>query len=108
MSQPHAPRRGSLAFSPRKRAASQSPRYRSAVKPIKGALLTSFTGFKAGMTHIIMIDDRPASVTEGMEISIPVTVVETPQITVIGLRAYRHGAYGSKVVAEAWAKKIPS
>jgi len=108
MSQPHAPRRGSLAYSPRKRAASQSPRYRSSVKSAKGAILTSFIGFKVGMTHVIMIDDRPASVTEGMEISVPVTVVETPPVTVIGLRAYRQSSYGSRVVAEVWAEKIPS
>jgi large subunit ribosomal protein L3 len=55
-----------------------------------------------------MIDDRPGGVTEGMEISVPVTVVESPPITVIGLRAYQHGAYGSRVIAEAWADKIPS
>lgn len=33
--------------------------------------MDGFAGYKAGMTHIIMIDDKPNSLTEGMEIKAP-------------------------------------
>ena len=54
------------------------------------------------MSHIIMVDDRPHSVTEGMEISVPVTIVETPVMNVAGIRVYDDSAYGMKVIGEAW------
>jgi large subunit ribosomal protein L3 len=37
-----------------------------------------------------------------MEISVPVTIVETPQMHVAGIRIYDSGPYGKKVLAEAW------
>jgi large subunit ribosomal protein L3 len=49
-----------------------------------------------------MIDDRPHSITEGMEISVPVTIIETPAMNVAGIRAYNDSPYGKKVIAEAW------
>jgi large subunit ribosomal protein L3 len=58
------------------------------------------------MSHVIMIDDRPHSTTEGMEISIPVTIIETPAMNVAGIRAYDDGPYGKKVVGEAWINDL--
>jgi large subunit ribosomal protein L3 len=54
------------------------------------------------MSHVIMVDDRPHSTTEGMEISVPVTIIETPAMNVAGIRAYDDGPYGKHVLAEAW------
>lgn len=104
MSHPHAPRRGSLAYSPRVRARSQKPKYRSWAELGEQPKLQSLVGFKAGMSHVVMVDDRPHSTTEGMEISIPVTIIETPAMNVAGIRIYDDGPYGKHVLAEAWVK----
>ena len=58
------------------------------------------------MTHIIMVDDRPKSLTEGMEISMPVTVVETPPISVAALRVYEKYNGGVRAAGEAWAETL--
>ena len=57
------PRHGSLAFLPRKRAASHRGKVKSFPKddPKKPVHLTAFMGFKAGMTHIVRDLDRPGS-----------------------------------------------
>lgn len=102
----HRPRRGSLAFSPRKRAKSQIPRTRSWAAGEDVAKMSGFAGYKAGMTHIIMIDDKPNSLTEGMEISVPVTVLETPPINVAALRVYTKYNGGVRAAGEAWADKL--
>jgi large subunit ribosomal protein L3 len=58
------------------------------------------------MTHVILIDDVKNSLTEGMEISVPVTIVETPAVRVASVRAYSRSSYGEKAVAEAWASEL--
>ncbi|PTD94319.1 50S ribosomal protein L3 [archaeon SCG-AAA382B04] len=91
----NTPRKGSLAFSPRKRSESEVPRVRS--YPDKDiAKLLGFAGYKVGMTQVIMVDGRKNSVTEGSEISVPVTVIETPRLSIEGIRAYSKGPYGLK------------
>ncbi|MHC1566704.1 MAG: 50S ribosomal protein L3 [Candidatus Syntropharchaeia archaeon] len=99
MAKRHRPRRGSLAFSPRKRAKREIPRTRSKSEAEKKLL--GFAGYKAGMTHVIMIDNVPNSPTEGLEIFCAATVIETPPMRVIGVRAYKEGVYGKKAIAEA-------
>jgi large subunit ribosomal protein L3 len=58
------------------------------------------------MTHVIMVDDIKNSLTQGMEISVPVTVIETPAIRVAALRAYAEDSTGEKAIAEAWATDL--
>jgi large subunit ribosomal protein L3 len=105
MSHPHRPRRGSIAYSPRVRAPSEIPRVRSwpAKKELK---LMGFAGFKAGMTHVIMTDDVPNSLTSGMEISIPVTILEAPPMKVAAIRIYKNTTYGATAIAEAWTTEL--
>lgn len=102
----HRPKRGSLAFSPRKRAKSHIPRFRSWPEATGEPRLQSFAGYKVGMTHIIMVDDIKNSLTQGMEISVPVTVIETPAIRVAAVRAYAEDSFGEKAIAEAWAADL--
>jgi|Deesub1362A_J573_1020465.scaffolds.fasta_scaffold00258_17 large subunit ribosomal protein L3 len=102
----HRPRRGSLAFSPRKRAKSEVPRIRSWPEYSGEPRLQGFAGYKVGMTHCIIIDDRPNSPTEGMEISVPVTVIETPPLKVAGVRVYRKTTYGLQIAYEQWAENL--
>ncbi|MCX6777416.1 MAG: 50S ribosomal protein L3 [Candidatus Micrarchaeota archaeon] len=80
------PRHGSLAFRPRRRASSQMPRVTSWPK-VGEKVPLGFLGYKAGMTHLAIIDDSH-NVTKGQEIIVPVTVVEVPPLLVYGLRAY--------------------
>ncbi len=108
MAKGHRPRRGSLAFSPRKRAKSHIARFRSWPESSNAPKLQGFAGYKVGMTHVVMIDDTKNSLTEGAEISIPVTVIETPAIKVAAIRAYENTTYGNKAVAEAWSSDLDS
>src|SRR5674536_240997 len=77
MTKRHRPRRGSLAYSPRKRAKSEIPRIRSWPQQDEPQV-QGFAGYKAGMTHVIIVDETTTSPPAGLEISVPVTVVETP------------------------------
>jgi large subunit ribosomal protein L3 len=68
--------------------------------------MAGFAGYKAGMTHVMMIDDRPRSLTEGMEISMPVTVLEVPPMNVVAVRAYESYNGGLRPAGEAWAENL--
>jgi large subunit ribosomal protein L3 len=103
MAKRHRPRRGSLAYSPRKRARSERGRIKREVLA-SGRKLQGFAGFKAGMTHLMMIDDNPFSSTKGMEIAVPATIIETPPLRAEGVRLYRATNYGKRAVTEVWAR----
>lgn len=101
----HRPRRGSLGFSPRKRASSIIPRIRA--WPVTSEVKAlGFAGYKAGMTHVVMVDDRKNSPTYGEEIVVPVTVIETPPLKVMGVRVYRKTQYGLQIAGETWATNL--
>jgi len=68
--------------------------------------MDGFAGYKAGMTHLIMIDDKPNSLTEGMEISVPVTILETPPLSIAALRVYEKYNGGIRAAGEAWSEKL--
>ncbi len=105
----HAPKRGSLAFLPRGRAASPIgkigywPDY-TGDKPI----LLGFAGFKAGMTHVYLIDDYERSPRYGSEKFVPVTVLEVPPVVLCGIRAYRLTSKGLLSFTETWMNDPPS
>jgi large subunit ribosomal protein L3 len=105
MTRHHQPRKGSVAFSPRKRAAKQSPRIKSWPQVEETGLL-GFAGYKVGMTHVMMTDNRKNSPTEGMEISTPVTVLEVPPVVVMGIRAYKKTTYGLKTMMDVMASDL--
>ncbi len=100
------PRRGSLQFWPRVRARRIYPRIRTWPK-VEEPCFLGFAGYKVGMTHIIAIDNRKYSHTRGEKIFIPVTVIETPPIDVIGIRAYKLTPYGLKTIGDVWAENLP-
>ena len=101
------PNRGSMAFSPRKRARSETPHISSwaAVEGDDPKIL-GFAGYKVGMSHIMAVDYRKKSTTAGQEIRMPVTIVEIPPMKVIGTRGYIQDTYGLRTLTEAWEKKI--
>ncbi|MCJ7614826.1 50S ribosomal protein L3, partial [Candidatus Bathyarchaeota archaeon] len=102
-----APRRGSLAYLPRGRAKRTIGRIRFWPKVEEGPTILGFMGYKAGMTHIMMVEDKPGSLHAGKETAHPATVLEVPPIIVCAIRAYIKDPYGLKTFTEAWMKSPP-
>ena len=87
------PRKGSMAFWPRRRSKKPYARVRFWPESAETKLMC-FAGYKAGMTHIIVTDNRPHSLTKGEDLRIPVTVIECPNIKILGLNFYKKTPYG--------------
>ncbi|MBS7647572.1 MAG: 50S ribosomal protein L3 [Candidatus Bathyarchaeia archaeon] len=104
----HAPKHGSLAYLPRKRAKSilARIRYWPEIQADTPKLL-GFIGYKAGMTYAVVVEDRKRSPNFGKEVVRPVTVVETPPLLICGVRAYTKTPYGLRTFAEAWMEDPP-
>ncbi len=95
-----------MGFSPRKRATSEVPRIRSWPDDDGAPGVQGFAGYKAGMTHIVMVNDEADSPREGLEESVPVTVVEVPQMRAVAVRGYENTPYGHRPVTEVWASEF--
>lgn len=102
----HHPHRGSLGYAKRSRAASPIPRIRNWIEDNGTPRIQGYSGYKAGTTHVVMVDDYKFSPTKGEEVARMVTVVETPPIKVYGLRLYGRDTRGLKILGEAWAKEV--
>ncbi|MDH7508228.1 MAG: 50S ribosomal protein L3 [Methanomassiliicoccales archaeon] len=100
------PIRGSKAFSPRKRAKRPVPRLDSWPEISDGPKIQGFAGYKAGMTHALLVDYRPSSNTSGQEVQVPITVIEVPPMKVAAVRMYENTAYGMRTVGEVWASNL--
>jgi len=103
----HAPKRGSLAYLPRGRASRPIGRIRFWPSVDGGPTLLGFAGYKAGMTHIFMVEDKVGSPNYGKEVAYPVTIIDAPPIIVCAVRAYTKSPYGLKTLTEAWAENLP-
>jgi len=103
----HAPRRGSLAYLPRSRASRWVGRVRYWPTGVQETKPLAFIGYKAGMRQVVGLDNREGSLTYGKEVSFPITIVETPPMTGVALRAYVRTAKGLQTFAEAWTEKPP-
>ena len=106
MPERHHPRRGSMGFSPRKRAKAETPHIKSWPEGSDKPKIQGFLGYKAGMTHAFIVDYRPTSTTSGREVMMPVSVVETPPIKIAAVRAYKKTMYGLQTISEIWADKL--
>ena len=104
----HAPKHGSLAYSPRKRAKRllARVRYWPEIEADTPRLL-GFIGYKAGMTHVFAIEDRKRSPNYGNEVIRPATVLETPPMLICAVRAYTKTPYGFRAFTEAWMEDPP-
>jgi large subunit ribosomal protein L3 len=103
-----APRRGSIAFRPRARAKSLEARVRTwpQLAAEKSSLL-GFAGFKAGGIQILTVDDREKTPNFGKQLLNAATVIATPPIRIIGIRAYKHDLYGQHAIFDVYAKDLP-
>lgn len=93
MSKISRPRRGSLQFYPRKRAAKFLPsvNWKSLCqfKPEKEGLL-GFIAYKVGMASALIKDNTENSLTKSKRVIIPVTIVEIPNMKVFSIRFYKN------------------
>ena len=103
MAKRNHPRRGSMAFGPRKRAGRHFGHVNAWPETDAGEpRVQGFAGWKAGMTHVLARDMNPRSTTAGQEIRVPVTVVEVPRMRILGVRGYTMTPYGKNATGEAW------
>jgi len=103
-----APRRGSLAYTPRKRTQKHRGKIRKfprddAKKPPH---LTAFIGYKAGMTHIVREVDRTGSKSHKKEVVEAVTIIETPPIYIVGIVGYVETPNGLRTLTTVWAANL--
>jgi len=103
-----APRHGSLAFLPRKRANRHRGKCKSfpkddAKKPVH---LTATLGYKAGMTTTVRDLDRPGAKMHKKEIVEAVTIIETPPVVAIGVVGYIETPRGLRSLTTVWAEHL--
>ncbi|HLC66128.1 MAG TPA: 50S ribosomal protein L3, partial [Candidatus Nanoarchaeia archaeon] len=103
MGQPNKPRSGSMQFWPRKRARRIYARIRSWPSQ-KEAKPLGFAGYKVGMCHAMVVDNRKNALTKGEEISVPLTILECPPLKVYGARFYRKSIMGTQAIVDVTAK----
>ena len=99
------PRQGSLQYWPRKRASDIVARIRTWPEG-KETKLLGFPGYKVGMTHVILTDNKPTSITKNEDIQVPVTVLECPPIKVAAIMLYTQDAYGLHCAGQITSDKL--
>lgn len=103
------PRHGHLGFLPRKRTKHHRGRIRSFPKDdaAKKPHFTAFTGYKAGMTHVIReIKRNKDSILNNKEALEAVTIIETPPMKVVGLVGYINTPKGLRALTTAWSNTL--
>ena len=95
-----SPRRGSLQFYPRCRAAKFLPSVNwSSVYPMaKETGLLGFITYKVGMGSSIVKDNTENSMTKGKKIVIPTTILEVPNMKVFSVRFFKSGIPAKEVI----------
>src|SRR3989344_3829045 len=84
------PRSGTLQFYPRKRISKFLPRVNwTPITVEKG--IGGFIVYKAGMGTALVKDTTDKSMTQGKEITMPVTILEAPPMKVFSIRFYQNG-----------------
>ncbi len=99
------PRAGSMQFWPRKQTKRVCARVRSWVDG-KETRLLGFAGYKVGMTHLLITDNRKTSLTKGEDIFCPVTVIECPPLKASSIRFYKKTKNGLNLCSEIFAENL--
>lgn len=100
-----APRRGSMAFYPRVRARSLESRIRSWADPkLEKSSLLGFAGYKVTNLNVLSVDDREKTPNFGKNVMNSSTLIATPPLKIIGVRAYTETTYGRNADFDAFAK----
>jgi large subunit ribosomal protein L3 len=120
-----APRHGSLGVRPRKRASELTvrvrtwptktwievleDRYGSEVEKLNVArrpMLLAFPVYKAGMSHALVVEDRPRTPLTGKPVFTPLTILDAPPAIVLGLRTYVVEGGALRSQGEAWRSPV--
>ena len=100
-----APRRGSMAFYPRVRARSLESRIRSWADPkLEKSSLLGFAVYKVTNLNVLSVDYREKTPNFGKNVMNSSTLIATPPLKIIGVRAYTETTYGRNAVFDAFAK----
>jgi len=99
------PRAGSVQFWPRVRSRYSYARIRNWPES-KDQKPLGFAGYKVGMTHSMINDNRSYSLTKGKGIFCPITIVECPPLKTTSIKFYRNTKDGSKLVSEMFADSL--
>jgi len=59
------------------------------------------------MTHGFTIDTSESSPLKGKEVFTPITLIETPPLSIVGVRLYGDDLNGLRVLWETWAPTLP-
>ncbi len=105
MPKKHRPRKGSLQFWPRKRAAKILPSgnwkaIAASQKEGEREGLLGFVGYKVGMTTASVQDLTPNSMTINEQIVLPATIIECPPMKVFSIRLYKGDKTETEMLAE--------
>jgi large subunit ribosomal protein L3 len=100
-----SPRKGSLQFWPRKRAAKALPTTNwdaiTSTKPLKG-----FIAYKAGMKTAFVKDSTEHSMSNGKKVTTPVTILECPPIKIFSVRFYKDGKVMTDILSSSLDKEL--
>ena len=97
------PRKGSMAYYPRRRARKETPSIKGYGKEA-GAL--NFLVYKVGMTQVMGKNAHKGSPSLGQEVVVPATIIECPSLKVFGIRAYSKAEIGMEVLGETIASNL--
>lgn len=100
------PRHGSMQFWPRVKAKKSHARVSSWSGDNQSLL--GFAGYKVGMTHLMLIDNRATTKTKGKEIFCPATIIECPPLKAASIRFYQNSKALSQITAQKLDKEISS
>lgn len=106
MGAPKSPRKGSLQYWPRKRAAKFLPRVNWNNKINSSKNLQGFICYKVGMTSCHVKDKTPNSMTKDKKIAIPVTIITCPPMKIFSVRFYKNKLVMSEVLNENLDKEL--
>ena len=100
-----SPRKGSLQFWPRKRAAKALPTTNwDAIK--SESQLKGFIAYKAGMKSAYVKDLTNHSMTSGKRKIVPVTILECPSMKIFSVRFYNKGIVSTEILAPSLDKEL--
>lgn len=96
MGAPKRPRKGSLQYWPRCRTAKFLPS--ANWKMVHGKGILGFIGYKVGMATAVVKDNTADSMIKGLQKSMPVTILEVPNMKIFSIRFYNKGCVAKDVI----------
>jgi large subunit ribosomal protein L3 len=94
-----------MAFYPRVRARSLESRIRSWADPkLEKSSLLGFAGYKVTNLNVLSVDDREKTPNFGKNVMNSSTLIATPPLKIIGVRAYAETTYGKNAIFDSFAK----